>query len=94
MFTMFAMITMPLINAPSNANPFHHDKASLLETRHQLDDPFTQDHVRALMRLRGTRLDVCWKNIHEKKYAFNSFQLGMLPKAYRPPGASAGAGQA
>ena len=43
-----------------------------------------------LMRLHGTRLETCFKNINKHQYAFNSFQMSMLPKEYRPPPAAAG----
>jgi hypothetical protein len=37
------------------------------------------------LRTRGVRLQNVLKNIEEKKYAFNSFQILVLPRLLRPP---------
>jgi hypothetical protein len=44
-----------------------------------------------LMRLYGTRLPICEKNVGQAKYAFNSLQVKFMPDALKPP-ASALAG--
>lgn len=37
------------------------------------------------MRLHGTRLLICDKNVGHLKYAFNKLQLQFMPGEYRPP---------
>lgn len=41
----------------------------------------------------GVRLEVCRKNVGKPRYAFNSFQVKMLPTIYRPPPITTGAVQ-
>lgn len=38
-----------------------------------------------LMRVYGTRLPICEKNVGESKYAFNSLQVRFMPETLRPP---------
>ena len=38
-----------------------------------------------LMRLHGTRLPICEKNVGESKYAFNALQVKFMPEALKPP---------
>lgn len=38
-----------------------------------------------IMRVRGTRLRVCEKNVGQPKYAFNSLQVKFMPETLRPP---------
>lgn len=38
-----------------------------------------------LLRLHGTRLPICEKNVGEAKYAFNSLQVKFMPDALKPP---------
>ena len=38
-----------------------------------------------VMRLYGTRLLICEKNVGRLKYAFNQLQLQFMPSEYRPP---------
>ena len=38
-----------------------------------------------LMRLYGTRLPICEKNVGQAKYAFNSLQVKFMPDALKPP---------
>jgi hypothetical protein len=38
-----------------------------------------------LMRVYGTRLPVCEKNVGQSKYAFNSLQVKFMPDALKPP---------
>jgi len=37
------------------------------------------------MRLYGTRLLICEKNVGRLKYAFNQLQVQFMPSEYRPP---------
>lgn len=49
------------------------------------------NNLRGIMRLHGTRIFICEKNIGTPKYAFNSLQLQFMPEVLRPPtGAIAG----
>ena len=43
------------------------------------------DRVLYLSRLHGTRLENARKNTGRPVFAFNLFQVGMLPAVYRPP---------
>jgi hypothetical protein len=38
-----------------------------------------------LLRLHGTRLPICEKNVGQAKYAFNSLQVKFMPDALKPP---------
>jgi hypothetical protein len=38
-----------------------------------------------IMRLYGTRLPICEKNVGQAKYAFNSLQVKFMPDALKPP---------
>lgn len=38
-----------------------------------------------IMRVHGTRLPICQKNVGESKYAFNSLQVKFMPDALKPP---------
>jgi hypothetical protein len=38
-----------------------------------------------LIRLYGTRLPICEKNVGQAKYAFNSLQVKFMPRALKPP---------
>jgi hypothetical protein len=38
-----------------------------------------------LMRIYGTRLPICEKNVGQAKYAFNSLQVKFMPDALKPP---------
>jgi hypothetical protein len=38
-----------------------------------------------LIRLHGTRLPICEKNVGQSKYAFNSLQVKFMPDALKPP---------
>lgn len=42
-------------------------------------------HDANVMRLHGTRLLICEKNVGRLKYAFNALQLQFMPSEYRPP---------
>lgn len=44
----------------------------------------TLDDAR-LMRIHGTRLPICEKNVGEAKYAFNSLQVQFMPDKLKPP---------
>lgn len=44
----------------------------------------TLDDAR-LMRIYGTRLPICEKNVGQAKYAFNSLQVQFMPDRLRPP---------
>ena len=39
----------------------------------------------ALLRLHGTRLPICEKNVGQALYAFNSLQVKFMPEALKPP---------
>ena len=39
----------------------------------------------AVMRIYGTRLPICEKNVGQAKYAFNSLQVKFMPDALKPP---------
>eukprot|EP00957_Ditylum_brightwellii_P019370 1461105-Ditylum_brightwellii.AAC.1 len=39
----------------------------------------------ALMRIHGTRLPICDKNVGQSKYAFNLLQSKFMPDALKPP---------
>jgi len=39
----------------------------------------------ALLRLHGTRLPICEKNVGQCLYAFNSLQVKFMPEALKPP---------
>ena len=43
------------------------------------------DRLLFVSRLHGARLENCRKNTGKACFAFNSFQLQMLPNVYRPP---------
>ena len=43
------------------------------------------DKVLYLSRLHGVRLENARKNTGKPVFAFNTFQLSMLPAVYRPP---------
>jgi hypothetical protein len=38
-----------------------------------------------IMRIHGTRLPICEKNVGQAKYAFNSLQVKFMPDALKPP---------
>jgi hypothetical protein len=38
-----------------------------------------------LMRIHGTRLPICEKNVGQAKYAFNALQVKFMPEMLRPP---------
>ena len=38
-----------------------------------------------LIRLHGTRLPICEKNVGQAKYAFNALQVKFMPDALKPP---------
>eukprot|EP00429_Kryptoperidinium_foliaceum_P108741 CAMPEP_0176302402 /NCGR_PEP_ID=MMETSP0121_2-20121125/61365_1 /TAXON_ID=160619 /ORGANISM="Kryptoperidinium foliaceum, Strain CCMP 1326" /LENGTH=134 /DNA_ID=CAMNT_0017643913 /DNA_START=31 /DNA_END=435 /DNA_ORIENTATION=+ len=38
-----------------------------------------------LIRIYGTRLPICEKNVGQAKYAFNSLQVQFMPDALKPP---------
>lgn len=38
-----------------------------------------------LLRIHGTRLPICEKNVGEAKYAFNSLQIKFMPQTLKPP---------
>jgi hypothetical protein len=51
-------------------------------------DSMMQDTTLAdamLIRLHGTRLPICEKNVGQSKYAFNSLQVKFMPDALKPP---------
>jgi hypothetical protein len=51
-------------------------------------DSMMQDATLAdamLIRLYGTRLPICEKNVGQSKYAFNSLQVKFMPDALKPP---------
>ena len=33
----------------------------------------------------GVRIDIVWKNVGKRKYAFNKIRYFLLPQLYRPP---------
>ena len=37
------------------------------------------------MRLYGTRLPICEKNVGQAKYAFNTLQVRFMPEMLKPP---------
>ena len=43
------------------------------------------DRLLFVSRLHGARLENCRKNTGKAQFAFNAFQLQMLPNVYRPP---------
>ncbi|KAL7580171.1 hypothetical protein ACA910_012922 [Epithemia clementina (nom. ined.)] len=47
------------------------------------DDQTTADAT--VMRIYGTRLPICEKNVGQAKYAFNSLQVKFMPDALKPP---------
>ena len=49
----------------------------------QFDDQTTADAT--VMRIYGTRLPICEKNVGQAKYAFNSLQVKFMPDALKPP---------
>ena len=38
-----------------------------------------------LKKRNGVRIDVVWKNVGKRKYAFNKLRYFLLPQLYRPP---------
>lgn len=62
-------------------------QARLLGDRHGCSGAADQRLVRDanVMRLYGTRLLICDKNVSHAKYAFNKLQLQFMPPEYRPP---------
>jgi hypothetical protein len=58
--------------------------------RHPLPDqnaslPDTTLADAMMMRVYGTRLPICEKNVGQSKYAFNSLQVKFMPDALKPP---------
>ena len=51
----------------------------------QQQDPNTTLQDAMAMRLYGTRLPICEKNVGQAKYAFNSLQVKFMPDALKPP---------
>ena len=68
-------------------------QSQLLDDRdfEQMNTGSSLNNLRGVMRLHGTRIFICEKNIGTPKYAFNSLQLQFMPDVLRPPtGAIAG----
>ena len=68
-------------------------QSMLLDDRtfEQMNQGLCINNFRGLMRLYGTRIYICEKNIGTPKFAFNKIQLQFMPDVLRPPvGAIAG----
>lgn len=65
------------------------EQARLLEKRHRLPPRDTLAAAQTLRR-HGVRLEVCRKNVGKPAFAFNSFQVALLPRQYRPPASTLG----
>ena len=73
-----------------------YEEARILRDRHGLPQHNTRPAANVL-REHGVRLPVCAKNVGVPVYAFNSLQVALLPKIYKPPSstiASSGSGVA
>jgi hypothetical protein len=64
------------LKTPSSSSP-------PLATDTRTMDSTLQDAT--LMRIYGTRLPICEKNVGQAKYAFNSLQVQFMPDALKPP---------
>lgn len=57
-------------------------------TREGSSTDIDQDQIyedATLMRIHGTRLPICEKNVGQAKYAFNALQVKLMPKMLKPP---------
>lgn len=61
-----------------------YEEARILRDRHGLPQHNTRPAAN-LLREQGVRLPVCAKNVGVPVYAFNSLQVALLPKIYKPP---------
>jgi len=59
------------------------EMSRILEVYHKLP-PSNVAAATDEMRVQGVRLENCWKNIGQKKFAFNKLQRSLLPDEYRP----------
>jgi hypothetical protein len=58
------------------------------KTREGSSTDIDQDQIyedATLMRIYGTRLPICEKNVGQAKYAFNALQVKLMPKMLKPP---------
>lgn len=63
------------------------EQARLLQARHRLPPRETLTATN-FMREHGVCREVCCKNVGKPRYAFNTLQVALLPRLYRPPIAS------
>jgi hypothetical protein len=68
---------------PNTANGSSGDGGSFDVTSDVAASTILQDA--RLLRLYGTRLPICEKNVGQAKYAFNSLQVKFMPEALKPP---------
>jgi len=66
------------------------EQTRILEANHGLPHDQANEMTR-VMRSAGVRRENAYKNIGVDKYAFNQFQLMLIPEVYRAPKGTEGA---
>ena len=59
--------------------------AARYKNRDTTDDTELVLRDATMLRIHGTRLPICEKNVGQSKYAFNALQVKFMPDALKPP---------